>query len=501
MELRLPAPCLVVLVGPSASGKSTWAAGTFHETEIVSSDRLRGMVGAGEDDQRASKAAFSILEQIVEERMARNLTTVIDTLGFDRESRRRWVGLAHGVGLPAFAIVFDTPAAEAEVRNSKRARPLPKTVLTRQIGRFRTVRTELDEDGFDQIHVEQPVALVALTVATSSVGRPPLEGVGGSGHSFGLMVNRFDWGGDRLHLAQRLTSIARRAEQAGFRDLWVMDHFRQIPHVGRAWEDMPEAHTVLSYLAGVTSKIRLGTLVSGVGHRHPVVLGKAVATLDVLSGGRANLGLGLGWDRNEHEGYGIPFPPTSERYARLEDTLEMLPVLWGKGSPSFEGRTFSATELMCYPRPIQDRIPLLIGGSGEEKTLLLAARHADACNLFGRPDVVRGKVEVLHAHCAAIERDPAEIEVTHLVNAMTASSRTALRERVERLRVRNMPADTFATRYNAATVEDQVAHFGLFQEAGATHSIVVLPDVHLDDSVETFGEVIQRLARPSSISG
>jgi F420-dependent oxidoreductase-like protein len=454
------------------------------------------MVGAGEDDQQASTAAFAILEQILTERLHRKLTTVVDTLGFDVESRRRWIHLAHEAGLPAFAVVFDTSANEIELRNSTRERAIPKTVLGRQLARFRTVRTELEEDGFDQIHLQQHVALVTAQIATSGRARPSETGTGPVGHSFGLMVNRFDWGADRVGMADRLASVARRAEAAGFRDLWLMDHLRQIPRVGRAWEDMPEAYTALAFLAGATSTIRLGTLVSAITHRHPVMLGKTVATLDVLSGGRANLGLGLAWDREEHEGYGIPFPDTAQRYARLEEALRMLPLLWGKGSPSFEGVTFSASALTCYPRPIQDRIPILVGGSGEKKTLRLVARHAQACNLFGRPEVIAHKVDVLKTHCAEIDRDPAEIEVTHMVDAMTAPDRAALRKRVDQLRGRNTTAEQFEARHNAGTIQDQVTHFAAFHDAGATHSIVVLPDAHLEDSIEVFGEVIETFKRP-----
>jgi F420-dependent oxidoreductase-like protein len=495
MELRLPAPCLVVLVGASSSGKSTWAAKTFQGAEIVSSDRLRGMVGAGEDDQQASTAAFSILEAIVEERMRRRLTTVIDTLGFDGESRRRWVGLAHDAGLPAFAVVFDTPPAEVRARNSARPRPIPKTVLDKQLSRFRVVRAEIDEDGFDQIVVEQSVALVAPSIAAD--GRQAIEeSAAPAGRRFGLVINRFDWGDDRSQMAARLESIARRAEAAGFDDLWVMDHFRQIPQVGRQWEDIPEAHTTLAFLAGVTRSIRLGTLVTAIGHRHPVVLGKMVATLDVLSGGRVTLGLGIGWDREEHEGYGIPFPPIPNRYDQLEDTLRMLPLLWGKGSPSFAGSTFSAPELICYPRPLQEHIPILIGGSGEKRTLRLAARYADACNLFGRPEVIRRKVGVLHDHCAEIDRDPDEIEVTHLVNVMTTPDRKALRERVDLLRGRNVSAEAFMARHNAGTIEDQLEHLAAYHRAGAGHSIVAMPDVHLEGSIEAFGAVIAAMSHP-----
>jgi F420-dependent oxidoreductase-like protein len=499
MELRLPAPCLVVLVGASSSGKSTWAAKTFRETEIVSSDRLRGVVGAGEDDQQAGTAAFSILEQIVMERMRRRLTTVVDTLGFDRDNRRRWAGLAHEAGVPAFAVVFDTPADQARARNAERPRPIPKSVLDKQLSRFRMVRAELDDDGFDRVIVEQLVAMVAPSIAPmiAAAGNETAEDrPSRSGHRFGLVINRFDWGVDRTQMAPRLASIAARAEAAGFDDLWVMDHFRQIPQVGRQWEDIPEAYTTLAFLAGVTSRIRLGTLVTGIGHRHPVVLGKTVATLDVLSAGRVNLGLGIGWHREEHEGYGIPFPPAADRYEHLEDTLRMLPLLWGKGAPSFSGATFSAPELICYPRPIQDPIPILIGGSGEKRTLRLVARYADACNLFGRPDVIRRKVAVLLQHCAEIERDPAEVEISHLVNVMAAADRETLRERVELLRGRNMSAEAFMARHNAGTIEDQLDHMTGYQTAGARHSMVTMPDVHLEGSIEAFGEVIAAMHHP-----
>jgi F420-dependent oxidoreductase-like protein len=494
MELRLPAPCLVVLVGASSSGKSTWAARAFRDSEIVSSDQLRAMVGSGEDDQQAGTVAFSILEEIVEERMRRRVTTVIDTLGLDRDKRRRWAGLAHEAGLPAFAVVFDTPPEQARIRNTERTRPIPKTVLDKQLARFRVVRAEIDDDGFDSVMVEQPVALVAPSMVAAQ--REVAEDHGGArpGHLFGLVVNRFDWGEDRSRMAMRLSSIASRAETAGFDDLWVMDHFRQIPQVGRQWEDIPEAYTTLAFLAGMTSRIRLGALVTGIGHRHPVVLGKMVATLDVLSGGRVTLGLGIGWDRKEHEGYGIPFQPVPARYEQLEDTLRMLPLLWGKGSPSFSGVTFSASELICYPRPIQDPIPILIGGSGERRTLRLVARYGDACNLLGRPEVVRRKLQVLHDHCADIQRDPKEVEVTHLVDLLVAPDRETLRDRVEQLRGRNMSAEAFMARYNAGVIEDQLDHIAGYRAAGATHSMVAMPDVHLEGSIEAFGEVITAMS-------
>ncbi|MGC2241124.1 MAG: TIGR03619 family F420-dependent LLM class oxidoreductase [Acidimicrobiia bacterium] len=492
MVLKLPTPSLVVLVGISGSGKSTWAEGVFATGEIVSSDRLRAMVGAGEDDQTAGTAALTILDQIVEARLTRKVTTVVDTLGFDRDARRRWVALAHAAALPAIAMCFDVAVAKAQARNEQRSRPIPKNVITRQGRRFKEVVHELSEDGFDHIHDFQ----TAAPVTSKLVAPGPVTPVETSerSHTFGLMISRFNWGLVSLDLGAALASIAVRAEAAGFRDLWMMDHLRQIPQVGRPWEDIPEVWTSLAYVAASTSTLRLGALVSPVTHHHPLVLGKAVATLDVVSGGRANLGLGVGWDREEHRAYGIDFPPTAKRYQMLEDAVRALPMMWGKGSPGFEGETITAPQMACYPRPIQARIPITVGGSGEKKTLRLAAHHADACNLFGRPDKVARKVEVLREHCARLGREPSQVEVTHLVDAMTAIDRPILLDRIESLRPRSTTSDEFADQHNAGTVSDQLTHFQAYHDAGATHSIVVLPDVHIDGSIEDFGHVIEHFA-------
>ena len=172
----------------------------------------------------------------------------------------------------------------------------------------------------------------------------------------------------------------------------------------------------------------------------------------------------------------------------------MLPLLWGKGMPEFNGELIRSPELICYPRPIQDHIPILIGGGGEKRTLRLAARYADACNVFGDPDRVGHKAKVLAAHCDDFDRDPAEVEVTHLTNALAAPDRQTLRERVERLRDRNTSADAFMKRHNAGTVEDMVELFTAYSAAGADHSIVAIPDVWSEGSLETFGDVIAEFA-------
>ncbi|MGH3650493.1 MAG: TIGR03560 family F420-dependent LLM class oxidoreductase [Acidimicrobiia bacterium] len=491
MEVKLPGPALIVLVGASSSGKTTWAREHFAGGEIVSSDSLRAMVGAGEDDQSASTAAFDLLERIVDERMRRGLTTVIDTTGLDAEARRRWTAKGHGAGMPVHAVVFGTSPEVCRERNAARQRPIPKTVLDRQLSRLKRVADEMEGEDFDGVHPNRPMAMVTPVVATiagEGDHRPPPK------HTFGLTVSRFNWPeGER---GEQLASVARRAEAAGFRDLWVMDHLRQIRGVGRPWEDMPEAYTTLGFVAGVTGKIRLGVLVTGITHRPPVLMGKMVATLDVLSGGRAICGLGAAWDQAEHTAYGIDFPDLSTRYALLEETLQMLPLLWGKGTPSFHGAHIDTPELICYPRPVQDPVPILIGGSGEKRTLRLAARYADACNLFGDPATVAHKTQVLAGHCAEFERDPAEVEVTHLVTALVATDRKKLRARVDRLRDRNATAERFMKGTNAGTVDDLVELFSAYSAAGAGHSILSMPDVALEDSIETFADVIARFDSP-----
>jgi len=491
METRLPAPCLVVLIGPSASGKSSWAQEHFGVHEVVSSDALRATVGAGEDDQTASQDAFDLLERIVAMRITRGLTTVIDTLGFDASRRATWIEAAHSTGMPIYAVLFDTGPELCETRNAARARPVPRQVLRRQFSRFRVVQQEVEEEAFDSLLHEQPVAVVSPQFVTPT--QDFTEATRPTTHTFGLLLSRFNWPGGADERASQLREIAQRAESAGFTDLWVMDHFRQIPSVGRPWEDMMESYTTLSFLAGVTTSIGLGALVTAVTYRNPGHLGKIVATLDVLSGGRARCGLGLGWDAEEHAGYGWDFPSTSERYQILEDTLRILPLVWGKGTPEFAGEHISARNLACYPRPIQKRIPILVGGSGERRTLRLAAQYADACNVFGPPDRVRHKVDVLEGHCRDLGRDPAAIAVTHLVTVLTADDRVSLRARVEELRGRNQSADDFVKRNNAGTIEDQVALFTAYATAGASHSIVAIPDVHLDGSIESFGHVIANL--------
>ncbi len=234
----------------------------------------------------------------------------------------------------------------------------------------------------------------------------------------GLQVNNFNWQGGPATLGADLANIARRAEAAGFDSFWVMDHFFQLGEErnGVTDQNMLEAYTTLGYIAGVTSTMQLGTMVTGVTYRHPGLLVKTVTPLDVLSGGRAYLGIGAGWFEREHVGLGVPLPPVKERFERLEETLQIAKQMWsGEGKP-YEGRHFRLAETLCQPLPLsKPHLPILIGGGGEQKTLRLVATYGDACNLFSRDlDIVAHKLDVLRGHYEAQGRPYAEIEKTTL---------------------------------------------------------------------------------------
>jgi F420-dependent oxidoreductase-like protein len=463
-------------VGATAAGKSRWAREWFHPDQVVSSDRLRAVVGRGERDQRAGGDAFEVLDLIVAKRMRRGLATVIDSTGLDAARRAAWRALAERHDVPAYAVVFDTPAGVVRERNRAREDPVPSKVVSAQLREAGAVAAVLAGEGWAGVHGAGPVALVppAFTTALDAAARQKEDPVT---LEFGLQVSRFGWPGHPAATAATLAEIARTAEEAGFTSLWLMDHFLQIPQVGREWEDMLESHTTLGYLAGVTERIRLGTLVTGITYRNIAHLAKIVATLDVLSGGRAQCGIGAAWFEREHRLYGWEFPPLAERFARLEDALELLPLMWGPGSPRFEGRTLTVSEATCYPRPLQERIPILVGGSGERRTLRLVARRADACNLFGDPATVQRKLAVLHEHCAAEGRDPAAVAVTHLATARVVG-----------------PGEPREGR-GAATAEEHVGRYRELAEAGVQTAIVGLGGAHGPDSVARFADVIAAFRR------
>jgi F420-dependent oxidoreductase-like protein len=220
-------------------------------------------------------------------------------------------------------------------------------------------------------------------------------------------------------LAGILAATARAAEDGGCSTFTVMDHWFQMEQLATSQDPMLEGYTSLGFLAGRTERMTLGLLVTGVTYRHPGLLAKTVTTLDVLSGGRAQLGIGAAWYEREHRGLGVPFPPVSERFERLEEALQICLQMWSDDDGPYEGRYYQLAETICSPRPVrQPRPPILIGGSGERKTLRLVARYADACNLFAPdPSVVAHKLEVLDRHCDAESRDPAAIERTIIFGA------------------------------------------------------------------------------------
>ncbi|MCW2843464.1 MAG: luciferase family protein [Nocardioides sp.] len=230
----------------------------------------------------------------------------------------------------------------------------------------------------------------------------------------GIHYASFSHPGGPEAIAPRLAQTARVADQGGAAMFTVMDHWFQMENLGGPAEPMLEGYTTLGYLAGVTERLRLSLLVTGTTYRHPGLLAKIVTTLDVLSGGRAMLGIGAAWYDREHRGLGVPFPAMSERFERLEETLRICRQMWSDDDGAFEGEHYRLAETVCVPAPLQQpRPPIMIGGSGERKTLRLVARYADACNLFGEgPEVVAHKLEVLERHCADVGRDVAEIEKT-----------------------------------------------------------------------------------------
>jgi F420-dependent oxidoreductase-like protein len=228
----------------------------------------------------------------------------------------------------------------------------------------------------------------------------------------GLHVSSFTWSGGPARIRDDLRTVAQEADALGFAKLSVMDHVWQIGHIGPPEQEMLEAYTTLGFLAGVTERIELLAWVTAVVYRQPGLLAKAVTTLDVLSGGRAWLGIGAAWFEDEARGLGLDFPPLSERYERLEEALQICQQMWRNEDRPFDGRHYHLARTLCRPQPLrQPHPPILIGGAGERKTLRLVARYAQACNLFAGPDLPH-KIEVLHRHCADIGRDPGEILVT-----------------------------------------------------------------------------------------
>ncbi len=463
----LPDPALVVLVGPSGSGKSTWAQTRYRRAEIVSADDLREVVGSGRHDLDASTDAFHLLDLIVAGRLRRGLTTVVDTLGLDATRRRGYLDLARARRLPAVVVAFTAAEELCRARNAARDRPVPARVVVQQLRTFRAVLEGLSEEGWDQVlHVLDPPAPV------EAPARPEPPGTRASGLEVVLQLSRFPWGGDP---AAWLKDVALAADEAGFAGIALMDHLIQIPQVGPAWEPIPEPWVTLGMLAGLETRLRLGTLVTPVTFRPAGITAKTVATLDAVSGGRAFVGVGAGWWEREHLAFGLPFPGPAERLDALETAIETMRALWAKGTKAYDGERVALPETTSYPRPVGD-VPVLVGGSGERRTLRIAARLGDGCNVPSDLETLDRKREALRRHCLDAGRDPAEVAVTVLDVPVVGRDRDDVWARVERLRGRTSAA-SYAHRHNAGTAQQHRDRHQVLAEHGVSTVFVALPDL------------------------
>ncbi|GAA2099314.1 LLM class F420-dependent oxidoreductase [Microlunatus panaciterrae] len=295
----------------------------------------------------------------------------------------------------------------------------------------------------------------------------------------GLQVPYFSWPDAPQSIGPTFGRIARNAEQAGMSSLWVMDHFFQISMIGPPELDMVEGYTALAFAAGQTSTIELGTLVTGVTYRHPALLIKTVTALDVLSGGRAWLGIGAAWNEEEHRGLGVPYPPVSERFERLEETLQIAHRMWEGDESPYTGKHFQLERPLNVPQALRrPHPPILVGGGGERKTLRLVAQYADACNIFdlGRAGV-KAKYDVLRRHCADLGRDYDEIEKTVLT----------------RVSLSGTGGEKMPSGERTQTVDQFVERLGRLAEIGTGTTIVGMSNDSDDDVYPLVAEVVRQV--------
>jgi F420-dependent oxidoreductase-like protein len=290
----------------------------------------------------------------------------------------------------------------------------------------------------------------------------------------GLQVPDFTWPGSPQSLGPTFAGVAQNAEASGMATLWVMDHFFQISMVGPPEHEMLEGYSALAFAAGVTERIRLGTMVTGVTYRHPGVLVKTVTTLDVLSGGRAILGIGAAWNEEEHRGLGVPYPPLGERFERLEETLQIAHQMWAGDDSPYAGKHYQLERPLNSPQALsRPHPPILVGGTGEKKTLRFVAKYADACNIFEMGvDGIRQKLDVLQRHCDNEGRPYAEIEKTTL-GRLSLSGRGG---------------------EGTLSVDQAVQRFGQLAEIGIDQAIVSMPGVHDPASFELVPALVEQLA-------
>jgi len=288
-------------------------------------------------------------------------------------------------------------------------------------------------------------------------------------------------------LFEKLLDIARTAEESGFSSLTVMDHLHQIPGVGPPENFMLEGNTILAALAAHTSRVSLGLLVGGVTYRNPALLAKITTTLDIISGGRAVLGLGAAWYEEEHRAYGFDFPPLKERFERLEEALQIARGMFTQDTFSFEGRHYRVENVINNPKPLRGDIPILIGGSGERKTLRFVAEYADGCNIFGGLEQVRHLLGVLERHCEDVGRDPSEITKTRMAVVFVGATHEEGMAKLEAAKSAGLAERRLAMALagNAESIGEQAQEL---LDAGIEGLTISLPDVHDLDALARAGE-------------
>jgi F420-dependent oxidoreductase-like protein len=306
----------------------------------------------------------------------------------------------------------------------------------------------------------------------------------------GLHLPNFNYprvGPERLF--EKLIDIGATAERAGFTALTVMDHYHQIPPVGPPQNWMFEGNTMLAGMAARTETIALGLLVGGVTYRNPAYHAKITTTLDIISGGRAFHGIGAAWFEAECDAYGFAFPPLKERFERLEDHLRIARAMFTQEQATVAGTHHSVHGAYNNPKPLRGDIPILIGGSGERKTLRLVAQYADGCNLFGDPARARHLLGVLQGHCDSVGRDSGEITKTSMMTLVIAQNERAVRAKLDAMRAAGFPEQRIAA--TTAGMPAQVlerAH--ALRDVGIEGLTVVLPDVHDLEAVTLAGETL-----------
>ena len=308
--------------------------------------------------------------------------------------------------------------------------------------------------------------------------------------TYGLQLPDFSWivDADPPTTMERLRAAAEAAEASGFSSLWVMDHLLQLPPLGGPAASILEGYVTLGALAAVTKHVELGTLVTGVTYRNPAHLAKQIASLDALSGGRAILGIGAAWYDVEHAAYGWEFPPVKERFERLNEAVAICRGMFDNETFSYSGTHYSVTDARVVPRP-QRRIPIMIGGSGERKTLRMVAEFADLCNIGGTAGVVGRKLAILDQHCADVGRDPRDVKRTAMVSLFVSA------DDAERDGLRGLLSydtnDEVRDRMIIATADEAAENIAAIVASGVDEVIVNLPLIKSVDAIHTAADVLK----------